>query len=78
MYRGRNTGVVIPAYNVERSIRAGEMDGDGQMDHGYLPALLDAVTIEAPCSKLQGIFEVQGSKTAQFPFCSLTPQHVAR
>jgi hypothetical protein len=33
--------------------------------------------IEAPCSKLQGIFEVQGSKEAQFPFCSLTPQQTA-
>ena len=33
--------------------------------------------MEAPCSKLQGIFEVQGSKEAQFPFCSLTPQQAA-
>src|SRR3990172_2807514 len=29
---------------------------------------LDAV--EAPYSKLQGIFEVQGGKGARFPFCS--------
>jgi glycosyltransferase involved in cell wall biosynthesis len=111
MYRGRTIGVVIPAYNVERSIRkvvegiptwvdriivvddasrdgtlaeartivannlivlhhdvnqgvggatmtgfqraldegvkvAVKMDGDGQMDPGQLPALLDAVTIQ--------------------------------
>jgi hypothetical protein len=33
--------------------------------------------VEAPCSKLQGVFEVQGSKEAQFPLCSLTPQQAA-
>jgi hypothetical protein len=33
--------------------------------------------IEAPCSKLQGIFEVQGSEEARFPCCSLTPQQAA-
>jgi hypothetical protein len=33
--------------------------------------------VEVPCSKLQGIFEVQGSEEAQFPFCSLTPQQAA-
>ena len=77
MYRGRSTGVVIPACNVKRSIRAVKMDGDGQMDPGYLPALLDAVTIEAPCSKLQRIFEVQGSEEARFPCCSLTRQQAA-
>jgi hypothetical protein len=33
--------------------------------------------IEAPCSKLQGIFEVQGSEEAQFSFCSLAPQQAA-
>ena len=35
------------------------------------------MTIEAPCRKLQGIFEVYGSKEAQFPCCSLTPQQAA-
>jgi hypothetical protein len=33
--------------------------------------------VEAPCSKLQGIFEVKGSKEAQFPCCSHTPQLAA-
>ena len=33
--------------------------------------------IEAPCSTLQGIFEVQGSEEARFPCCSLTPQQAA-
>jgi hypothetical protein len=30
--------------------------------------------VEAPCSKLQGIFEVHGNEEARFPSCSLTPQ----
>ncbi|MBI3607173.1 MAG: PIN domain-containing protein [Nitrospirae bacterium] len=33
-------------------------------------AIVLATAIEAPCSKLQGIFEVQGSEEAQFPCCS--------
>jgi REP element-mobilizing transposase RayT len=33
--------------------------------------------VEAPCGRLQGIFEVQGSEEARFPCCSLTPQQAA-
>jgi len=33
--------------------------------------------VEAPCSKLRGIFEVYGSEEARFPCCSFTPPHAA-
>jgi len=36
-----------------------------------------ARAIEAPYSRLQGIFEVQGSEEARFPCCSLTRQQAA-
>lgn len=133
MYRGRSIGVVIPAYNVERSIRkvvegvppwvdriivvddasldgtlreaqgvvsdrvvvihhdrnqgvggatitgfrqaldegvkiAAKMDGDGQMDPGYLPTLLDAVTI-------QGYDYAKGNRFLHTAELSTMPRH---
>ena len=133
MYRGRSIGVVIPAYNVERSIRkvvegvpswvdriivvddasrdgtlrearsipatnlivlhhdvnqgvggamvtgfrraldegvkiAVKMDGDGQMDPGYLPVLLDAVTI-------QGYDYAKGNRFLHTAALSTMPRH---
>jgi glycosyltransferase involved in cell wall biosynthesis len=133
MYRGRTIGVVIPAYNVERSIRkviegipewvdriivvddasrdgtfetvrgiasnrlivlhhdvnqgvggatvtglrqalddgvkvAVKMDGDGQMDQRYLPALLDAVTI-------QGYDYAKGNRFLHSAELSAMPRH---
>ena len=133
MYRGRSIGVVIPAYNVVRSIRkviegvpewvdrvivvddasrdetleaargiasnrlivlhhevnqgvggamvtgfrraleegvkiAVKMDGDGQMDPGYLPALLDTVTI-------QGYDYAKGNRFLHTAALSTMPRH---
>lgn len=133
MYRGRSVGVVIPAYNVERSIRkvvdglpswvdriivvddasrdgtlaaargivsntlivlhhdvnqgvggatltgfrraldegvkiAVKMDGDGQMDPAYLPALLDAVTV-------QGYDYAKGNRFLHSAELSTMPRH---